>query len=731
MLPSRRSDLLDPWRFATLPELPLTPDGEAFALGWTIEELFADAPVRLPPPANDATPPPEAPPPQVPATATPPWEDPSGPAGEPPGAEGSAFTGRRPADALFAAQWHLSGQGGADINLRNVWDAFSGRGISVAVLDDGFDHRHADLRAGYDFARDRDFVANDLDAMAGAADRHGTAVMGVIGADQGGGGLVGVAHDATLAGLRIGFGSAGNPAQYAAALREGARFDVTNSSWGYTGFFADNFNSAWFAASEAALAHGTSVGRGGLGTVHVFAAGNSRAAGDNVNHHNFQNSIHTIAVAATDAAGRIAGFSTPGAAVHVAAPGVSIMTTDALGTLGYSAGDSAWVSGTSFAAPAVAGVVALMLDANERLGWRDVQEILAYTARQTDPGNATWKFNAARDFNGGGLHTSTDFGFGLVDAHAAVRLAETWMLQSTSANMFRATASATPNRALTDAGTTSFTLNIGQDLTLDRVELALDLRHTARGDLRITLVSPNGTESVLIDRMGLAPGRTGRGDMADNIIFDLTSSQFWGESARGTWTLRVQDLVAGERGSLVSWRLDAFGDAPRTNNTYVYTDEFAQLGAQAARRVLSDSAGVDTINAAAVTGNSLIDLVSGAVIAGRAISYAAGTVIERAFGGDGADAIRGNGSANLLWGGRGNDALAGRAGADIFAFGAGAGRDVIEDFHDEDLVWLLGGVRVAQLSGHVATLTDGSSIIAGNGHLWHASDFALRDGWLA
>jgi subtilisin-like proprotein convertase family protein len=653
------------------------------------------------------------------------------PAADAPAAGDLAFTRARPTDAGFGSQWHMSAAN-HDINLRSLWNDYTGRGVSVAVIDDGFDHALRDLAPGYLVGADHDWRMNDADARAEGADRHGTAVMGVIGADQNAVDVVGVAHDASLVGLRIGFGSAGNLNQYIGALRDAARFDIVNNSWGYTSHFADNFNSWGFSAAEASIIHGAAAGRGGLGTVYVFAAGNSRGSGDNVNHHNFQNSIYTMAVAATDSGGRVASFSTPGAALHVSAPGVNILTTDNTGTSGYSGGTTAAVSGTSFAAPIVSGVVALMLDANAQLGWRDVEEILAYTARQTDATRSTWKFNQAGDFNGGGLHTSTDYGFGLVDAHAAVRLAETWGLSSTSANMTSATAGATPNLAVPDRGTLTQQLTIGQDVRIDHVEVALDLRHTWRGDIRVTLVSPGGTESILIDRPGVAPGSTGFGSSADHIIFDLTSTQFWSESARGTWTLRVEDLAMSATGTLVSWRLNVFGDTPSTNNTYVYTNEFATLGTQAARRVLNDQAGTDTINASAVTTNSTIDLAGTIQIAGHALSLAAGTVIERAFAGDGADTVRGNGADNWIWGGRGNDVLAGRAGNDVFAFGPSSGADVVEDFTLGDRVWLMDGVRVASLAGSVATLTGGATITASNGHLWQASDFVARDGgWLA
>ena len=76
--------------------------------------------------------------------------------------------------------------------------------------------------------------------------------------------------------------------------------------------------------------------------------------------------------------------------------------------------------GTSYAAPVVTGVIALMLEANPALTWRDVQGILATTASQTNPTDASWVTNGA------GLTHSGKYGFGLVDAHAAVRAAVAW-----------------------------------------------------------------------------------------------------------------------------------------------------------------------------------------------------------------------------------------------------------------------------------------------------------------
>src|SRR5262249_23974291 len=127
-------------------------------------------------------------------------------------------------------------------------------------------------------------------------------------------------------------------------------------------------------------------------------------------------------------------YSTPGASILVTAPGDFIATTALNNNDGNPGNDFAFVNGTSFAAPIVSGIVAMMLQANPNLGYRDVQEILALSSHKLDPTSSSWAVNGATNWNGGGNLVSNDFGFGLVDAHAAVRLAETWTTTHTAAN---------------------------------------------------------------------------------------------------------------------------------------------------------------------------------------------------------------------------------------------------------------------------------------------------------
>ena len=278
-----------------------------------------------------------------------------------------------PGDNLFGSQWYLNNTGsGYDINIASAWDDYTGRGVKVAVLDDGFDYLHSDLVANYDTSLDIDIKDSDGDAFALSGNNHGTQVMGVIGAVDNGSGIVGVASGATMVGIRQGVGASGSVAQISEAFATFDQFDVVNNSWTYTGYFFDNFDTLYFATIANELIDAVDNGRDGLGTVVVFAAGNSGADGQNVNYHAFQNSPFTITVGGMTTAGTPSSTSTPGAAVLVAAPMNNILTTDRSGGAGSNSTDHVSVSGTSFSAPMVSGVAALMLEADSALGYRDV-----------------------------------------------------------------------------------------------------------------------------------------------------------------------------------------------------------------------------------------------------------------------------------------------------------------------------------------------------------------------
>jgi len=599
---------------------------------------------------------------------------------------------------LRSLEWYLDGRSAganaAGANVEVVSTEYTGRGVVIGLVDEGFDTTNPDLTGRFDLSLSYDprhpgSVQLTPDSSSAT---HGTWVAGVVGAAANNGyGTVGVASGATLAGFYTHFGNGGSSrSEIADLLAHQVSVDVSNNSWGYATAFSDNFqNPAWTAIADA-LHQGVTEGRGGLGTVYVFAAGNDRQHaggsstldGDNTNSHNLTNSRFDITVAASTQDGHIASFSTPGASILVTAPGDSILTVSPDNGDGDRTNDFVFVNGTSFATPIVSGVVAMMLEANPHLGYRDVQEILAISAHQIDPASTTWSSNGATNWNGAGHMVSNDFGFGLVDAHAAVRLAETWTGARTAANDASFDVAGATTGASSGFAPAGYTANISgnhQNFSIEWVEADLSIVNTKLGDLKVHLISPDGTDSVLLDHPAGGTNDT------SNLSFTFSTDHAWGESPVGTWKLVVEDSGT-TNGSLTSWTLHFHGDEQTADTTYFYTNDFATLSGH--RSTLTDAGGNDTINAAAVSGALSIDLTPSAtsMIDGRAVTISAGTVIENVYGGDGNDTIKGNAANNVFYGGRGDDTLTGGAGDDQLH--GGPGQDTLIGGPGHDQFWI-------------------------------------------
>lgn len=575
-----------------------------------------------------------------------------------------------PSDDLYAAEWHLALMG----DLETVWDEVSGAGILVGLYDDGIDYTHPELAAAYDAAHQVTVSGAPADAMAGWS-AHGTAVAGLLGAALDGTGTVGVAWGATLAGVDIFSGPAATPRGFEEALAQLGTFDVTNHSWGYAPTFVATAGAMrQTALFEAALAEG----RGGLGTLAVKAAGNLAA---NANGDAIAASRATVVVGAYDDDGDVASYSNRGANLLVSAPSSGgrqgILTTDLPGNAGLAPGDYVdGFGGTSAASPLVAGVVALMLEANPALGWRDIAAILAYSAREigSGVGNRTsaeesrpWFENAAGNWNGGGLHFSEDYGFGAVDSRAAVRMAEAWShfaAPATSADeTILALAPAGPV-PLADGATLSVAFSAPEGMTVESAALSLGLTHGRLSSLIVTLTSPGGTTTALMWREELAPAT----DAGWQWTFGANA--FRGERSAGTWTLTVRDPEDGSPGRLDGAVLTLYG-GQNEGIVHHLTDAFAATVARdPSRAALNGGPSTDWLDGAALSGALDLDLATGsATIDGAAATLSA---IENAIGGDGNDLMSGDAAGNILAGMRGADILIGAAGRDTLEGGAGA-----------------------------------------------------------
>lgn len=594
-----------------------------------------------------------------------------------------------PTDGYADLQWYLY-----TTRTEFAWEKATGKGVKIAILDNGIDASNPDLTTNVR----TDLGRTTLTLTAGGTpvadtDNHGTLVAGVIAAAKDGKGAVGVAYDAQLVSLY----SASKinsqlPTEIANAYQYAKNFDVLNDSWGYGNLlssstnwaFLDNANDPLFAPAFKALHDLAADGRHGLGTVVVQSAGNGYSYGDDTNLHNFQNSRYIITVGSTDYSGSSSYFSTTGASILVAAPGgagygdyASIITTDRTGKAGETTGEYAFADGTSFAAPIVSGIVAMMLEVNPNLGYRDVQQILAYTAHQTDYVVGGITANGATNWNGGGMqfiYGAQTTGFGQVDALAAVRLAASWDSKpQTVANTVEVTATQKVNLAIPDNNKTGITstINVASDMVVERADVTVNITHPFIGDLQIALTSPTGTTSFLMYRPS-AGALSAYGSSQNDVHFTFDTVLDWGEVATGKWSLNVMDLNGGSVGTFTDWTLDLVGHASSMDDTYIYTNDFPTLiKSDPLRGVLTDKdGGINTINTAALGADNYIDLTGATptMLNDGKLTIAAGTTIRNAFGGDGNDTIIANAAGGVLHGMGGNDILRGGAGQDTAAF---------------------------------------------------------------
>lgn len=616
-----------------------------------------------------------------------------------------------PTDPLFNQQWHLLNTGqipgavaGFDTNVTKVWPDYTGQGILVAALDDGFDQTHPDLAANYRADLSWDFELNQPGANpVNADDNHGTAVGGlVVSVANNGIGGTGSAWGANLVGYRMGLDERTTIEQIAsyfngAALRiiqNGA--SVFTNSWGVMDYpFSPQSLQSQFADTARSLA---TDGRGGLGVTTLFAAGNDRALGFNANYDPTDNIPYTVVVAASKANGQITEYSTPGASVLVTSPGsdpASIVSTDRQSTDGYNtlAGEAgnytntsaSYFNGTSAATPIAAGVVALILQANPNLGYRDIQEILVYSSKRAvfldQPGVET-TVNHATDCNGGGLLTGYDFGFGNIDALAAVRLAESWQKQSTIHNLQIVDGSVQQHQlSLGAGGAASAMARFTSNNRVEQVTVTLDLDTQRLQDVRVELIAPNGTASVLVD---YPPAINGNGDPVElptHLTYTLNTVRDWGETLTGDWTLRMTNKSTGAPVTLNDWSIQAYTAPATRDHAQIFTDEFSTFATRDASRSTLSSANGHEVNAAAVSASSTLDLSGGASHIGEtAITLTDAHAFTKIMTGDGNDRLIGNALDNMLMAGRGSNLLDGGSGSDTAQYIGGRSMyDVVQN----------------------------------------------------
>lgn len=266
--------------------------------------------------------------------------------------------------------------------------------------------------------------------------------------------------------------------------------------------------------TTSVLKYGFESGR----NFYIWAGGNGRQNRDQSNYDGYANSPYTFAIGAIDYNGNQAYYSESGANLLAVTPssgtsGHGIVTTDLMGSDGYSIGDCTLsFGGTSSAAPLAAGIIALILQARPDFTVRDTQHLIAQYATRIN----------------GQIGHSNEYGFGLLKVHALLEGAKTFQRVKPFKRVI-----------------------YGSDETLSFIEqvlVTITMSHSKRGDIEVSLTSPK-TTSILASKRG--------DNHSGSFSWTYKSLRHWSEQYKkgDVWT------VSAHPGNVQSVKIEFIGMA--------------------------------------------------------------------------------------------------------------------------------------------------------------------------
>ncbi|XP_041619265.1 proprotein convertase subtilisin/kexin type 4 isoform X9 [Vulpes lagopus] len=462
-----------------------------------------------------------------------------------------------PTDPWFPKQWYMNNKVQPDLNILQVWSqGLSGQGVVVSVLDDGIEKDHPDLWANYDPLASYDFNDYDPDPQPrytpSDENRHGTRCAGEVAAMANNGFCgTGVAYNARIGGVRMLDGTITDVIEAQSLSLQPQHIHIYSASWGPEddGRTVDGPG----ILTREAFRRGVTKGRGGLGTLFVWASGNGGLHYDNCNCDGYTNSIHTLSVGSTTEHGRVPWYSEACASTLTTTYSSGVATDPQIVTTDLHHQCTDKHTGTSASAPLAAGMIALALEANPFLTWRDMQHLVVRASRPAQLQAEDWRTN------GVGRQVSHHYGYGLLDARLLVDMARTWLpTQPQQKCVVRIVHTPTPILPLTQVrkNVSACAGRANYIRSLEHVQVQLSLSYSRRGDLEISLTSPMGTRSTLVAIRPLDISGQGY----NNWIF--MSTHFWDEDPRGLWTLGLENKgYYFNTGTLYRYTLLLYGTA--------------------------------------------------------------------------------------------------------------------------------------------------------------------------
>ncbi|XP_039494210.1 furin-like protease 1, isoforms 1/1-X/2 isoform X2 [Drosophila santomea] len=437
-------------------------------------------------------------------------------------------------DSKWPQMWYLNRGGGLDMNVIPAWkQGITGRGVVVTILDDGLESDHPDIQDNYDPKASYDVNSHDDDPMPHYdmtdSNRHGTRCAGEVAAVANNSFCaVGIAYGASVGGVRMLDGDVTDAVEARSLSLNPQHIDIYSASWG-----PDDDGKTVDGPGELAsraFIEGTTKGRGGKGSIFIWASGNGGREQDNCNCDGYTNSIWTLSISSATEEGHVPWYSekcSSTLATTYSSGGQGekqVVTTD----LHHSCTVSH--TGTSASAPLAAGIAALVLQSNQNLTWRDLQHIVVRTAKPANLKDSSWSRN------GVGRRVSHSFGYGLMDAAEMVRVARTWKSvpeqQRCEINAPHVDKVIPPRTHITLQLTVNHCRSVNY---LEHVQAKITLTSQRRGDIQLFLRSPANTSVTLLTPRVHDNSRSGFNQ------WPFMSVHTWGESPQGNWQLEIHN----------------------------------------------------------------------------------------------------------------------------------------------------------------------------------------------
>ncbi|XP_072938267.1 neuroendocrine convertase 1-like [Epargyreus clarus] len=457
-------------------------------------------------------------------------------------------------DELWSYEWYLQDTRTRDalprldLNVLPVYAmGYNGRGVRLSVLDDGIEHNHTDLRANYDPEISWDCNDRDSDPYPehgkNYKNSHGTRCAGEIAMTANNIKCgVGVAWGAKVGGVRMLDGRITDRVEGEAIGYAWDKVDIYSASWGPSDD-GKTVEGPGRLAVEA-IKRGISRGRDGKGIIYVWANGNGGRNYDNCNCDGYSSSIYTISIGSASQQGMFPWYGEICSSTLATAYSSGAYKDQKIATTDIH--DSCTIShtGTSAAAPLAAGIIALALQANPNLTWRDVQHLIVWTSEYLPLSE-----NTGWERNGVGLYFDVRFGFGLLNAGALVSAALNWtkvpektICRSQFGPSKKEEGSIFSNKPMSF----KFEMTKCEIQFMEHVEIIANVQYSRRGALEIYLTSPQGTTVALLSARPKDNSKDGF------VNWPLTSVATWGERANGLWRITFKDTTGEQNAGYVS-----------------------------------------------------------------------------------------------------------------------------------------------------------------------------------